>query len=588
MICPACRKDITRVMSNTDHVPRWAKTPAEKYCSVVECKDTVFSALHKTSSQEIEQLFISCGLRSTTPSIPIPTPLCKHHYHLIYNKVEPRQVHCITCGTSLRNAKSKACPQPTIIEPYLRENMGFEGNIKESDKVCYACYRSHLIILQKRNEISTDSDLADLITTLSHQIHAPNTIQSTSDLIDAAMTRVVVSVGRELLDGNVMLLPDVHELFNSNASQLSQHLHENINIPELVTSAYVLSNLTANLQHHIMFSCKVKKYGTLIYRPNSDLRTVASGTANPPDHREVLDDLNTRACSHVASCVSKYEHQLFDFLDLDIDKEIESTDPKLWVAVCLLTRSTSERKGLAKVTDCSTGAHHTKKICRFFLLTTLLHCINDRYTNPLHTYITDLIEGQGGSALLIKIMNQFGACSSSDTLSRYIQKKVSTPRKRISQCLSQAFTIITVDNIDFLHSYARLYKGSNNSSWHGTTIQAVQPLPSLSIHTQADVHPHSTPQSISNTHNLVPSDQIESPLATGLSGSANSQATLGLNIQLMDIHVNASSENDLDLRTMGESSYGGNTNITRSLHPKQADGNAEITYRCALNRKKER
>ena len=54
----------------------------------------------------------------------------------------------------------------------------------------------------------------------------------------------------------------------------------------------------------------------------------------------------------------------------------------------------------------------------------------------------------------------------------------------------------------------------------------------------------------------------------------------------MDIRVNASSENDLDLRTVGESSYGGNTNITRSLHPKQADGNAEITYRCALNRKK--
>ena len=54
----------------------------------------------------------------------------------------------------------------------------------------------------------------------------------------------------------------------------------------------------------------------------------------------------------------------------------------------------------------------------------------------------------------------------------------------------------------------------------------------------------------------------------------------------MDIRVNASSENDLDLRTAGESSYGGNTNITRSLHPKQTDGNAEIIYRCALNRKK--
>ena len=116
--------------------------------------------------------------------------------------------------------------------------------------MCYACYRSHLIILQKRNEISTDSDLADLVTTLSHQVHVPNTIQSTSDVIDAAMTRVVVAVGRELLDGNTMLLPDVHKLFNSNASQLSQHLHEDINIPKLVTSA--------RFKHHIKYSCKVK------------------------------------------------------------------------------------------------------------------------------------------------------------------------------------------------------------------------------------------------------------------------------------------------------------------------------------------
>ena len=37
-----------------------------------------------------------------------------------------------------------------------------------------------------------------------------------------------------------------------------------------VTSKRILSELTANFQHHIAFSCKMHKYGTLVYRRNTD------------------------------------------------------------------------------------------------------------------------------------------------------------------------------------------------------------------------------------------------------------------------------------------------------------------------------
>ena len=152
----------------------------------------------------------------------------------------------MTCGTSLRKQanSTKTCPQPAIIEQHLRENAGFEGKIKEGDKVCYTFYRSYLIVLQRRNETSMDSDLLETIATLSHQAHEPShdTIQSISDLIDATVVRVVTAVGKELLNGNMVLLPDVHDIFNSYASKLSQYLHEEINISKLVTSAYILSN----------------------------------------------------------------------------------------------------------------------------------------------------------------------------------------------------------------------------------------------------------------------------------------------------------------------------------------------------------
>ena len=31
-VCPACRKDITRVLSNSEHVPRWKTSPIRESC----------------------------------------------------------------------------------------------------------------------------------------------------------------------------------------------------------------------------------------------------------------------------------------------------------------------------------------------------------------------------------------------------------------------------------------------------------------------------------------------------------------------------------------------------------------------------
>ena len=80
--------------------------------------------------------------------------------------------------------------------------------------------------------------------------------------------------------------------------------------------------------------------------------------------------------------------------------------------------------------------------------------------------------------MLIKILNQLGVCASADTLSRYIQLKNSNRVAAINEYLStESFTIVSADNIDFLHNYARVSKGSNSST---TSIQVVQPQPSLS------------------------------------------------------------------------------------------------------------
>ena len=40
-----------------------------------------------------------------------------------------------------------------------------------------------------------------------------------------------------------------------------------------------------------------------------------------------------------------------------------------------------------------------------------------------------------------------------------------------------SFLVISADNLDFMHIFGRVYSGKKQSSWHGTTIQVVQPQP---------------------------------------------------------------------------------------------------------------
>ena len=75
-----------------------------------------------------------------------------------------------------------------------------------------------------------------------------------------------------------------------------------------------------------------------------------------------------------------------------------------------------------------------------------------------------------------------GVCSSSDTLSRFINHISNNlcllPNKALT---TESFAVVSADNLDYLHSYARVCKHNQKSSWHGTSIQLVQPRPSLSL-----------------------------------------------------------------------------------------------------------
>ena len=73
-------------------------------------------------------------------------------------------------------------------------------------------------------------------------------------------------------------------------------------------------------------------------------------------------------------------------------------------------------------------------------------------------------------------------CSSADTLARFVQfKRTASDQRHFKHLSKDVFTLVSADNLDFMHSFARVFCGHQTSSWHGTTVQVAQPLPSLSL-----------------------------------------------------------------------------------------------------------
>ena len=194
-------------------------------CCITLCSESVFAHGRLGSSEQMQGALEIAGLQVSTDTMPVPTPLCKHHYHLVYNLLQPTQTNCITCGISLRSATPSPsyCPKPELIEKHLKDNTGFEGHIGAQDKVCFTCYKAHLAILHENKSVSTDTDLRQLVSTFSQQIPTTDVIMSVEDVLNATIIKTTVLVGGELLSNHATLLPSVQ------------------------ASRWILSNLTASL-----------------------------------------------------------------------------------------------------------------------------------------------------------------------------------------------------------------------------------------------------------------------------------------------------------------------------------------------------
>ena len=201
-----------------------------------------------------------------------------------------------------------------------------------------------------------------------------------------------------------------------------------------------------------------------MYRPTSDIHTLLSEALwkiknSKVGRSEVKDEhvapapdmIDTISIGHmnrlIHTQIESSVGQGQDYDELNVDEQITKVDPYLWNALCSITRSKSEICGRSKVDDPTSQVHHLKRIRCFFLLCVIMFITDDRCSVPMHTLLTDMVESQGGSSVLVRTLNRLGVCSSADTLARFIQHKRSACEYPcIKHLTKDAFTVVSADN----------------------------------------------------------------------------------------------------------------------------------------------
>ena len=505
-ICRLCRDDVSKIC-DPDYVPRWNKAKKSDYtnCFIPGCNNSVHKVTKLVGKQSLCNFF-GVVIANANSSDEESTALCLEHYGALYRHLNPLNRKCRTCDKTVNDAtKTRKCPEPALIQQFLQQNTEFTGEISVEDRVCYACYKAHLVTIKHMHNTttSTDADLASLIDKIKNEISSTSNIHTADQALLYAAHMSAVHVGEALLSQTALLLPDVFDYFHEKLREITKLC--GIILTQEVNSTWLRSQLSSLLEQHMAYQCSVKKYGTVLYRFGGDLvhaLNVSLGQAryqasdipvmeknDSVDFQATLSEaclaLNAKCHVNIKRMIKEDEANPHQIEIIDVDKFITELDPDIWKAICLITQPLSPR-AIKSANDMN-----VRNIRRFFCTCTLLFTTNPQCSFPLHTLIADAIETCGGSSRLMKLMNRLGVCASEDTHKRYIQYRVEKSMKQgpMFGYPSKAFTIASADNLDFIHSHARVYSGKQQLSWHGTTVQVVQPQPSKLVDTSKETQP---------------------------------------------------------------------------------------------------
>ena len=188
--------------------------------------------------------------------------------------------------------------------------------------------------------------------------------------IERSLTVTTIEVGQKLLNREVLVLPDILDSFRRHIQSQGEYNETVRMLTEHITAKQLHSQLTASLKHHVVYECKAKKYGTLVFRPGTDFgHSLAECLWLQRSQQKVEDNVvhkhlqsvkpenlstENRVFSNMMDTLNDKIHEeirkhlegkdSFNYDKLDINEIINNTDKKIWDTIWLLTRSKAKKK----------------------------------------------------------------------------------------------------------------------------------------------------------------------------------------------------------------------------------------------------
>ena len=403
----------------------------------------------------------------------------------------------------------------------LQETGNFDRCITADSLACNKCYVFCQRLLQQCDEDlrSPESIVHALRTKVDELQDSFRQCSNITNHNEVALLHTATFLGEHMLSDQAVTFPQLYQKY-------CEYLHGRLtgNVPP--QPRYQVLVYMGKEFGDLMSSVSARnRLGRIMYRAKCDpflMLSHALGNAKPqyekggtsiPPVEPVAEYLNEKVHDLAAKLMAEHEQKPIS-ATFDLEAFASHVAPDLWDAVTRLTHSSNEKLGRKQ----SDSHVHERKVRIAYIVCVIVFCATGgRCSVPLHTLLTDYIEASGGSSELITVLNRLGAVVSSETLDRHLVR-VSAQRKKeglLKELDDKSFTVATTDNIDFLQSHASVYSGSQHRSWHGTTVQVVQPQQELkSVIAQPDEVARmdmSPPQPSTST--LLPATQ-DSPTST--------------------------------------------------------------------------
>ena len=223
----------------------------------------------------------------------------------------------MVCSTDIQGSKYsqfRACCEPELFQKTLVEHTDFQGTITATDKVCTACYRHSLTIskINKENPAPNDDEFLLLLAAIQKSLPAfPYSITRESELIEIATKYTVIHVAQMLLDNQALTLLSAHGTFLGQLDSFLPMSSLRCRPDKPGTPRWLLSQLSSSLQHHMSYTCRVKRHGVILFRRGREIdalshalysaNIISSKPNTKPDHVQVCNDINERIHKQINS-----------------------------------------------------------------------------------------------------------------------------------------------------------------------------------------------------------------------------------------------------------------------------------------------